>query len=365
MVPMSRNLCFSLLWILLLYGIAVSPVPARTRYLTTQEQRNAALIAAIKHNAPNAVRSLLDQGADPNAEGKEFYCYDTPELAPALILALQREDTSEMVVVNLQKSSLSYLPPKVDDRRKTAIVRALLAKGANVNAVEHRSGCTALLLAIQNRYPESALVLLERGADIEAQDHDGHRALMQAAGQPRIWKALLKRGAAVNAADRSGYTPLIQAAAEDDNALMKALLAKGAEVNPKTNVQGTAHLSALDRSLVNGNVEAVRTLLHYGADTLHQSDEETASQLSMAVEQPVLLKLLLAQGWKVHLADESGYTALMYAALIGKVASLKILLAAGADVNGQTITGITALSLAKRAEKPDVVALLRQAGAKE
>ena len=60
-----------------------------------------------------------------------------------------------------------------------AIVQALLAKGADVNA-KANNGATALMLASQNGHNEVVQDLLAKGADVNAKMTDGATALFLA-----------------------------------------------------------------------------------------------------------------------------------------------------------------------------------------
>jgi len=56
--------------------------------------------------------------------------------------------------------------------RRTDTVRALLEKGANVNA-KGKDGMTALMNAASADYRDIVHSLLEKGADVNAKDNDG------------------------------------------------------------------------------------------------------------------------------------------------------------------------------------------------
>jgi ankyrin repeat protein len=81
----------------------------------------------------------------------------------------------------------------------TKEVKALLARGADVNAKDN-AGRTALMFAVINMHYDTVNVLLEHGADVNARAVDGATALMLAAscGEPRIVQALLNKGADLN-----------------------------------------------------------------------------------------------------------------------------------------------------------------------
>lgn len=83
---------------------------------------------------------------------------------------------------------------------------ALIDAGADIDATSYW-GFTALDLAIILDHPDTAIVLLARGADPEAGIYPAfNRAVML--GRMAVVRAMLARGVDVNGVDEHGYTPL-------------------------------------------------------------------------------------------------------------------------------------------------------------
>jgi ankyrin repeat protein len=126
-----------------------------------------------------------------------------------------------------------------------AEVKAEIEKGADVNAVD-RGGGTALHQAVVSQSLPVVEVLLAAGADVSVADSSGRTALHYAAIylQPDIAKRLLAVGASVDALDRNGNTPLLDAVfrAQEDRAIIRVLLAAGADKNRK-NIHGVSPVS--------------------------------------------------------------------------------------------------------------------------
>ena len=78
-----------------------------------------------------------------------------------------------------------------------------------------------------------------------------------------------------------------------------------------------------------------------------------------------MVELLLKSGAKVDDKNQSGETALHYAAAHGHKAVVEVLLKNKANVNARNDADATPLALAQGAGKQDVVALLKKHGAKE
>jgi len=144
-------------------------------------------------------------------------------------------------------------------------VRRVLTGGAVVNA-RTRAGLTALSVAIIRGYDDIALLLIEKGASLDARDrsgdrenqHPGNSPVHYAAiyGRTRVLQAMLARGVSPNLRDRNGRT-LLMLAAE------------------------------------NGHRETVQLLLQHGADPAARSAlGETALQLARRWGDPELVRLL-------------------------------------------------------------------------
>ncbi len=92
-----------------------------------------------------------------------------------------------------------------------------------------------ILSAIANDL-ETLKRLLNEGADVNVQDHEGRRALHQASSNKNVEMAqlLIKRQADVNAPDLYGFVPLHFAAQEYAIDLAKLFLKNGASVDAQT-----------------------------------------------------------------------------------------------------------------------------------
>jgi ankyrin repeat protein len=211
-----------------------------------------------------------------------------------------------------------------------AQLRALLASGSDVNMrsdVSSDWGKTALMEASIRGYADLVQALVDARADVNARDDYGETPLMFASGKGHaaIVGLLLKAGADVNAQTPSGSSALILAAKRGELAVVRLLLQAGADVKARD------HGTALTLAAWNGSIPVVQALIAKGAD--------------------------------VNAKSETGMTALMYMAAKGNVTVVRELIEKGADVNAKNLEGHTALEFAQG--HPEVVVLLRKAGAKE
>jgi ankyrin repeat protein len=103
-----------------------------------------------------------------------------------------------------------------------AIVHALSAAGADVNARDMKQQTTPLHMAARRGSTTIAAALLDCGAAIDPRDRDGDTPLRRAVNCNRYETArlLLKRGADVDSKGSKGFTPLTAAR----NAKMRTVL---------------------------------------------------------------------------------------------------------------------------------------------
>lgn len=224
--------------------------------------------------------------------------------------------------------------------------------------------------------------LIAKGADVNAAQTDGSTALLWAAynGNAEMTKALLTSKAKVDAANKYGVTPLLQAARMGESAVMELLLTAGAKATQLA-ADGTTPLMAAARS---GNVAGVRMLVARGAD-VNAADafqEETALMWAADEGHLAVVKTLLEVGanpnLKAHVttmerraADHpsGGFTALMFAVRDGHEDIVEALIKGGADLtltNGDANGGLnagTALHMAIVNDRFDLAAKLLALGA--
>jgi ankyrin repeat protein len=219
--------------------------PFSPRTVSAGDRREAtpiapALVTAIRDADAEAVRRLIDDGADVNARDAEG---NTP-----LILAS------------------FYASP--------ICVALLLEKGADVNAA-NKAGVTALIRAATNH--EKARLLVDAGAKVRVRTADlGNTPLILAArraGNSPTVQLLHERGASATEHNNAGISPIISGAASGDLETVRLLLDAGAKANdfPRSNDPRSADIAAGIRTPLmwaaySNDVRMVRLLLEHGAD---------------------------------------------------------------------------------------------------
>lgn len=165
-----------------------------------QHRLNNLLIAAIKASDTETVISLLQQGADPNAEAEvDLYGFSIQTM-PVLLLALSWWERSE--------AAKSWMAGGPEEKINVPLVKVLVDAGANVNATG-TGDCTPLNHAATFDEREVAEYLLDHGADIHQTSYLDQTPLFTACETRSlsVVQLLLERGADVNKVTR-GTTPL-------------------------------------------------------------------------------------------------------------------------------------------------------------
>lgn len=155
--------------------------------------------------------------------------------------------------------------------------------------------------------------------------------------------------------------PLIKATARGDIATVRALLARGADVQAR-DANGR---TALTYAAENGDPTTVQTLLNSGAD-VNARDWKGWSPLIYAAENGDVTTVQMLLTNKAHVnvkAEGSGWTALMSAASRGRLPVVQALLNAGAEANTRDQDSQTALILAVQQGHVEVVHALLEGGA--
>ena len=187
---------------------------------------------------------------------------------------------------------------------------------------------TAFIDAVRQGDTSALALFLDAGMSTEAKTYEGQPVLSVAAlsNQADALKLLLMKGADPNGKDKFGGTALMTACWKGNPETVNALLAEGSDLN----TQAANGMTALMFASWGDHAEIVETLLEKGADP--------------------------------GVSDKDGWTALMRAVFKGHINTAKVLLErASAESNDQR----TALKIAEDRRLPEMVELLKSAGATE
>jgi ankyrin repeat protein len=152
----------------------------------------------------------------------------------------------------------------------TALVQKLLQRGADVHAQDDE-GFTAFMVAAQFNNTAAAELLLDKGAQIDHGAGDGVTALMLAAGRgfADALELLLKRGAKHNLVDENGWSALMHAANFGDEEPVRVLLSHGADAA----VVAADGITRADKLARDGGNTDLQKSLETEIDRVHKAAE--------------------------------------------------------------------------------------------
>ena len=217
------------------------------------------------------------------------------------------------------------------------VVKFLIVEHSqDVNARGFNSGETPLHVATECRHADIAQLLLEHGADANAQDMYERTPLLMASenGLGEIARVLLKHGADTELGKNGGQSLLELASENGLGEIARVLLKSGAD----TELGKNGGQSPLELASTRGHVEVVRVLLEHGADVDAQ-DELENTPLHHARGEDVA-RCLLEHGADANALDYKSQNPLHYASSSGVA---RVLLEHGVDVNSRDSFDLTPL----------------------
>ena len=347
-------------------------------------------LAAADGNA-ELVRRLLEAGANPNAARPTG---ETPVMsasrsgnAAAVKHLLAAKADANAAQKSMGQTALMWAA----SNGHAEVVRALLDGGATLTP--SKTGFTPLMFAARNGSIEISRMLLTAGDKIDTSSKDGSTPLLVATvrGHAKLAMFFLEQGAKPDGnLKAAGYTPLHWATSrseipflagnvdtgnewmaidripnrEDQFALIRALVAKGADIEARTPRANMMALTSFTQRIHKGATpflgaawagdhEVMRLLMSLGADPKKRDEDEnqhTALMLASGMvgsqginiddavrmteaDRVEAVKLIMDAGVEIEAQDGWGYRAMHYAAGAGFHKVITELLARGADIN--------------------------------
>ena len=342
-----------------------------------------ALYQAVLNLNPKLVEYFLDKGASiEKAGGTDVY--GNIMMAAAGSKFNNSNDKSPVDLTLLEKSAensakiMQMIIDKVDKKLindslegKTPLIIAvgnsyidtakiLIENGANINAVDIE-GWSALSYAVNNGDIEIAKLLLENKAKIKGE-------LLIAIKSPivesriNMMKLLIDNKANINYTDENGFNPLNIAIETGNMELTKFLITNGANVDSLMR----DGVSLIGYAIAQNNMDLLQILIENGANVNNTNGDswtdtplKTASRLGL----DNVVRILLSRNVDINAVDMNGNTALHTAALNSQLSVVKLLLEKNPNLDIQNKVGNTALHLAVISGNIDIVGELVLKGA--
>ncbi len=361
-------------------------------YTYAKRFRRTALMHAVIGGNDEIVQMLVTAGADVNAADRLGFTplmialiHGLAEIAMRLIGA-----GADVRARNWDKRTPLDFALGVNEAMTAhaPMVKALLDAGADPNTRDGE-GRMILITAVEHGASEEIVrLLIEAGADPNVSRKMGEDVItaydeLMMAGKTRDAFFLLRAGADPFRPKMLGSTALGMAAASGSTELVGALIERGANVTERSARQGTALHSAAN-TRTSGTGEVARRLIALGAE-INARDETGSTPLLLAASQGNLdvIRTLLSFGadTSIPLAQAAdpriteryrGYTPLLIAIAWleidrrytrpppDRVEIVRALVAGGADATCPGDDGATPLSMAERFKRDDMVRILRR-----
>ncbi|KAF5281784.1 hypothetical protein FQR65_LT14531 [Abscondita terminalis] len=319
------------------------------------DEGNTPLMLAIKHEQKEVVQLLLQRGADVrllNNDGNSCI-HLASSTSEQLALIVDRGDVN-------RKNNSGQTPLLIAiSGGHTENVTILLEKGANVFA-EDIGGNTCLHLAGACGDDDALMqTLLTKGLDVNKKNNDGDSCLQVAIenSSTKVVKMLLGMGGDPTTVSSSGRTSLLCAIENGDEELWTQLLSQNVDVNTQTNFQVTPLFAAIEM----GRVDLAKQIIAMGCDV--NVRKRSGSYLHSAAEFQVdVISELFAGRLDVNQQNRNGYTPLGVALKFKNVDAAIALLDLGADPNLNNNDGIPCLHHAVAFHREDIVLRLLREG---
>ena len=342
-----------------------------------------ALYQAVLNLNPKLVEYFLDKGASiEKAGGTDVY-------GNILMAASGSKFNNNK---NISAVDLKLLESLSQNSAK--IMQMIIDKVDKKLINDSLEGKTPLIIAVGNSYIDTAKILIENGANINAVDIEGWSALSYAVnnGDIEIAKLLLENKAKIkdelliaikspivessinmmkllidnkvniNYTDEDGFNPLNIAIESRDMELTKFLITNGANVNSLMQ----DGVSLIGYAIAQNNMDLLQMLIENGANVNYTNGDswantplQTASRLGL----DNVVRILLTRNADINAVDMNGNTALHTAALNSQLSIVKLLLEKNPNLDIQNKVGNTALHLAVISGNIDIVGELVLKGA--
>lgn len=220
-------------------------------------------------------------------------------------------------------------------------IEASIKKGVNLNRERIPGNGTILHHAVLKGRDHLVTMLIEAGADVDAQDSSGGRPLHYAASRSiDAVKSLCSHGADVNAVNDENETPLFSAAESSMRDIVEFLVENGGSSidHVNNNSDTVLHKLALNIS-GNESIETLKKLIEYDID-INATDKNGVTVLHWAAcmdqvgdKSGEFTRLLIQHGADVSVQDRMGKSPTYWACEHNNIVALEQILLSGPDVN--------------------------------
>jgi len=247
-------------------------------------------------------------------------------------------------------------------RGHVEVIRVLLDNGADADA-QTKYESTPLHMASTGGHMEAVRLLLERGANAILDDDQDIGAIFLAyqCGHPEVARVFLEFGCGGGFAQGNinKWPPLSRALFDGNIELACDLLDRGADLT----VQADDEFIPLQAASLGGHTGAIRVLLEHGVEMTADNNYGSPLHLASLAGHVEAVRILLEHGVDATATTSDGSTSLHVASLGGHIGVVRILLQHGLDSITQNDYGLTSLHMASVGGYMEIVRLLLERGA--
>jgi ankyrin repeat protein len=273
-------------------------------------------------------------------------------------------ESTKLMIERVQQAKMGKSLLEATERGDIKQVKLLISQGVDVNidvnitdARDRKYGMTPLYMAVMENHKDIAELLIDNGADINANTGVRNWTPLQAliidyvmqresarGFKKDMASLLISKGADVNSIVRNGNTLLQSAVSIGDLDIIKLLIDKGAKLDVKASDGSTVSHAAA----VPGRKDIIELFVSKGADVSGFNIAAFMGDLDRVKE-------FVEKGTDVDVKDEAGWTALSWAICGGQKNVAEFLIEKGADVNTKCNRGWTPLFFARNKELSELL----------
>lgn len=312
------------------------------------------LLPSVILYVPEYVKTFLNRGASPNIRNEE----SCMSLSAAIY---QKDEQLAISLVDKGAEVSANVFSEAAWNNMNDLIRYMLDKGYNVSA---QSADVSVASAVDKGHVDTLLLLLSRGANIDSIGMFEDRTALQIAasqGNDDIARILLENGANPNAESAIDGTPLAIASYWDYEVVVRLLIDHGAEVN---RVDISKHGTALCAAASKCSLRACGLLLAKGADpNLGRESLPLLAALQVNTDNVLVIEMLLENGADPMRKNCKQEYPLERAVYQGQEDIVRLFLKHGATLDAYGSRG-SILHAAAASWKKDMVQIMLELGAK-